>query len=259
MSPDAHQVCAGLTFTFVYLDDVLVSSPDGPSHIQLLRLNLQWFKEYAVVINLNKCEFGLSEISLHGHKVTSSGISPLQKHAQGVQEYPRPSSHLEILRFLGLINFYRRFISGAARILKSLTDSIAATSRSFQWTAEIDSAFHQDKSALATASLLVHPIPSANLAIAVDASATHVGAVLQQFEDSLGSCGLFQQEIIRFGDALFYVRPRTARRFSRYLNLLTNLYIKISRQGSCRAGVDKVRPAGQIRPMSFVDPAHGQM
>ena len=47
----------------------------------------------------------------------------------------------------------------------------------------MDSAFCQAKSALATASLLVRPLPSAKLALAVDASATPVGAVLQQFED----------------------------------------------------------------------------
>ena len=155
MSPEDQQVSTGLTFTFVYLDDVLVSSPEGPSHIQLLRLNLQWFKEYGVVTNLNKCEFGLSGISLLGHKLTFSGISPLQKHTQAVQEYPRPSDRLEIQRFLGLINVYRRFVSGAARILKPLIDSLAGTSRSFQWTAEMESAFRQAKSALATASLLV--------------------------------------------------------------------------------------------------------
>ena len=184
------QVCAGLT----YLDDVLVFSPDGPSHIKHLRLILQRFKEYGLVINLNKCPFGLSEISFLGHKVTSSGISRLQKHTQAVKEYPRPSDRLEVQRFLGLINFYRRFISGAARILKPLTDSLAGIYRTFQWTAEMDSAFHQAKSAPATAYLLVHPLPSATLALAVDASATHVGAVLQQFYNRqiLGFFCLFQ-------------------------------------------------------------------
>ena len=57
------------------------------------------------------------------------------------------------------------------------------TIRNFQWTAEMDSAFPEAKRALATASLLVNPLPSATLALAVDASATHVGAVLQQFVD----------------------------------------------------------------------------
>ena len=190
------QNCAGLTFTFVYLDDVLVSSPDDPSHIQHLRHILQQFKEYGLVINLKKCAFGLSEISFLGHKVTSSGISPLQKHSQAVKEYLRPSDRLEVQRFLGLINFYRRFISGAAKILKPLTDSLAGTSRIFQWTAEMDSAFHQAKRALVTASLLVHPLPSTTLALAVDASATHVGAVLQQFVDkSLAHLAFFSRKL----------------------------------------------------------------
>ena len=57
------QVCSGLNFTFVYLDDVLVSSPDGPSHIKHLRLILERFKEYGLIINFKKCAFGQSEIS----------------------------------------------------------------------------------------------------------------------------------------------------------------------------------------------------
>ena len=86
--------------------------------------------------------------------MTSSGISPLQKHTQAVQEYPCPSDRLELQRFLGLIHLYR-FISGAARILKPLTVSLAGTSRSFQRTAEMDFAFLQAKSALVNAALLV--------------------------------------------------------------------------------------------------------
>ena len=57
------QVCSGLNFTFVYLDDVLISSPDGPSHIKHLRLILERFKEYGLIINFKKCPFGQSEIS----------------------------------------------------------------------------------------------------------------------------------------------------------------------------------------------------
>ena len=49
----------------------------------------------------------------------------------------------------------------------------------------MDSAFQQAKTALATATLLVHPLPYAALALAVDASATHVGAVLQQLQDGV--------------------------------------------------------------------------
>ena len=68
-------------------------------------------------------------------------------------------------------------------ILRPLTHSLVGQSRSLQWTAEMDSAFLQVKKALESASLLVHPRPSASLALPVDASATHVGGVLQQFQD----------------------------------------------------------------------------
>ena len=56
------EVCAGLPFTFVYIDDVLIASPDLETHLQHLRHVLQRFQQNGLVINHDKCEFGRSEI-----------------------------------------------------------------------------------------------------------------------------------------------------------------------------------------------------
>ena len=91
---------------------------------------------------------------------------------------PRPSDRLQLQRFLGLVNFYRRFIPKAVMILRPLKHSLVGQSPSLQWTVEMESAFLQVKKALESAYILVHPRPSASLALAVDASATHVGGAL---------------------------------------------------------------------------------
>ena len=54
------EVCASLPFTFVYIDDVLITSPDLKTHLQHLRLFLQRFLQNSLVINPAKCEFGRS-------------------------------------------------------------------------------------------------------------------------------------------------------------------------------------------------------
>jgi hypothetical protein len=81
--------------------------------------------------------------------------------------------------FLGLVNFYWRFILAAASILKPLTDSLKGSPKGAEriaWRPHMEKSFHDIKAALADVTMLAHPLPHAHLSIAVDASASHVGA-----------------------------------------------------------------------------------
>ena len=70
------EVCASLLFTFVYIDDALIASPDLKTNLQHLRLVLQRFQQNGLVINHAKCEFGRSEVSFLGPCMTSARSSP---------------------------------------------------------------------------------------------------------------------------------------------------------------------------------------
>jgi cleavage and polyadenylation specificity factor subunit 1 len=84
--------------------------------------------------------------------------------------------------FLGLVNFYRRFVPGAAKILRLLTDALRGSGKiKLVWIPSIEAAFNQAKQAVCDATRLSHPDPAASLSLAVDASDTHVGGVLQQW------------------------------------------------------------------------------
>ncbi len=81
------------------------------------------------------------------------------------------------------MNFYRRFIPGAAKILAPLTGALKGGERgstAIGWPPQMEEAFLAAKAALAAAVTLAHPSPSAELGLMVDASSTHVGAALQQ-------------------------------------------------------------------------------
>jgi hypothetical protein len=82
-------------------------------------------------------------------------------------------------RFLGMINFYRRFLPGIARILKPLTDATSTTGH-LSWTPEMTLSFQTAKSSLSSAIPLHFPNPSAPISLATDASNTHIRAVLHQ-------------------------------------------------------------------------------
>ncbi len=85
-------------------------------------------------------------------------------------------------RFLGMINFYRRFLPGVAGTLRPLTAALSGNPKVLvlPWTPDMKTAFAATKAALVAAVPLAHPLPGAALALATDASDIHVGAVLQQ-------------------------------------------------------------------------------
>jgi cleavage and polyadenylation specificity factor subunit 1 len=100
-----------------------------------------------------------------------------------IRVFERPRTLEQLQAFLGLINFYRRFVPAAAKILKPLTDALAGGQRSsaqLNWSADISAAFADARVALADTALLDHPAAAAELSLATDASATHIGGVLQQ-------------------------------------------------------------------------------
>jgi hypothetical protein len=81
------------------------------------------------------------------------------------------------------MNFYRRFVPKAAWIHKPLTEALKGSpcpKTPIGWTAEMPTAFQVAKEALCSATDLAFPRPQAELALMVDVSADHVGAVLQQ-------------------------------------------------------------------------------
>lgn len=173
-----------LPFVFIYLDDILIASKDFETHLHHLRLVLERLRSFGLVINPAKCLFAQQEVPFLGHLVSASGITPLLRHVEAVKNFPPPTDKQSLQRYLGLVNFFRRFLPAAALMLKPLTDALRSTTSSWSWTPQMQSAFEASRSALAEAATLRHPRPGAPVSLAVDASAHHIGAVLQQLEGS---------------------------------------------------------------------------
>ena len=79
-----------------------------------------------------------------------------------------------------MVNFYRKFIKDPALILAPLTNALKGPGKQLLWSSTLESAFLQAKNLLSAVPTLVHPVPGSALSVAVDASDSHVGAVLQQ-------------------------------------------------------------------------------
>lgn len=179
------EMTRGLDFVYTYLDDFLIFSRDKETHIEHLRQVFDRLQQYGMVINVSKCIFGVPEVKFLGYKVSASGIKPLEDKIQAIADFPIPKNVKELRRYLGMLNFYRRFIKNAAKIQAPLHTFLTGSGKGTQpidITGEALEAFEKSKESLCHAALLTHPDITAKLAIVTDASDTAIGAALQQMK-----------------------------------------------------------------------------
>ena len=181
---------------FVYLDDLLVTSPDHRTHKKHLKIIFTRLAEYGIIIGPEKCQFSTTELSFLGHHVCSQGISPLPSAVDVIVIFVRPEKQRALRRYLGMINYYHRFIPHCADKLTPLNQLLTAANEGqtrlspksnfdLKWDESAYLTFIESKQILANATLLVHPDHSAPLNITCDASDFAVGGVLQQYIDNV--------------------------------------------------------------------------
>lgn len=143
--------------------------------------------------------FGVGALDFLGHRITPQGFLPLESRVQAVREFPTPTSFRKLRKFLGLINFRRRFIPSCAHVLEPLTDLLRRDSKEtleFPWSAEHEKAFQDTKTQLASATLLMHPLSNSPTRLMVDALTTAVGEVLKQYNGKEGKpIGFFSKRL----------------------------------------------------------------
>lgn len=174
------KIFQGITFVFVYLDDILVASRSEQEHIGHLRQVFQILSDNGLVVKKEKCVFGVQELDYLGHRVTTDGVKPLPQRVEAMQKYPCPSDKAALTKFIGVINYYHRCLPHIAQTLAPLHAATCGKGKNITWTPECQTAFDKAKSALSKATLLAHPHPHATTSITVDASGTAVGGQLEQ-------------------------------------------------------------------------------
>ncbi len=171
-------VLGGLPFAFVYLDDILVASSDEKSHWLHLQAVFSVLQQNGLIVNPEKCLLPCSTVDFLGHRLSASGIGPLPSRVQAIAEFPRPATVKQLQAFLGLFNFYRRFIPAAAKVILPLTRALRGGPKGsaiLAWTPAMSTAFLAARGALSSSAAA-----GAEISLVTDASATHVGAVVQQ-------------------------------------------------------------------------------
>ncbi|KAJ9524331.1 hypothetical protein QJQ45_008531 [Haematococcus lacustris] len=168
----------------VYIDDILVMSNTPEEHVQHLRQVLQLMRENKFYAKLAKCEFNKTQLAFLGHIVGSKGIAVDPAKVQVVKEWPTPRNLKDLQAFLGLANYFRRFIPNFSSLAAPLTNltskQVAAV---YDWEhfggSELE-AFDGLKEALCSAPVLALPDFSKPFVVCTDASLVGTGGVLMQ-------------------------------------------------------------------------------
>ena len=163
----------------VYLDDIIILGRTFEEHLCNLHHVFSRLREAGLKLQPAKCTFCQKEVTFLGHIVSPSGVAPDPSKTDKVTSWPTPACKRDVQQFIGLANYYRRFIrnfASIARPLHRLTEKTA----SFKWTSECQTAFDSLKLKLTSAPVLAHPDGKYPFLLDTDASGSGIGAVLSQ-------------------------------------------------------------------------------
>jgi hypothetical protein len=170
-------------FVLVYLDDVLVMSRTPEEHITHLRLVLQALREHKLYAKASKCEFGRASLKFLGHVIGNGVVAVDPDKLRVLRDWPVPRSVSALRGFLGLANYFRRFVHRFATIAAPLYGLTSDAARDYPWDAwhppELY-AFNALKLALTSPPVLAVPDLRRPFTIQSDASDLGCGAVLLQ-------------------------------------------------------------------------------
>ena len=166
-------------FVVVYLDDIVVYSQSLREHVEHLRLVFSALKKNSLYVKKEKCEFCQQEIMFLGHKVSQGRIRMDERKVEAILDWSAPTKVTELRSFLGLANYYRRFIKDYSKMASPLTD-LLKKDKHWEWTEACQEAFQDIKQAVTSEPVLRLPDFELPFEVHTDASDRALGGVLVQ-------------------------------------------------------------------------------
>jgi hypothetical protein len=127
-------------FVVVYIDDILIFSKTVAEHQAHVRLVLDVLKREKFYVCKTKSSFAEKEIKYLGHIIDKQGIRLDPKKVEAVQTWPVPKNVHDVRSFLGLVNYFRKFIEHYSEIAVPLTN-LTRKASAWNWTGRCQDAF----------------------------------------------------------------------------------------------------------------------
>ena len=167
----------GIPYTGILLDNILISGPTDEKHLQNLEEVMKRLSEAGLRLKKSKSRFMQPTLECLGYRIDETGIYPVEAKVKAVQEAPTPTNVTELKAYLGLLNFYGKFLPNLSAELEPLYQLLRKNQR-WKWNTEQIRAFERSKTLLQSATVLVHYDQNKKLTVSCDASPYGVGAVL---------------------------------------------------------------------------------
>lgn len=171
-------------FMVVYLDGILIFNQSWDENPHYIRQVLQSLRQYKSRANLEKYTFDLTQVQYLGYIIDEQGVHVDPSKIQVIRDWPTPTTLIELHIFLGLANFYCRFMLGFSHITWPLGQVIKGGAKPKRfWSGTQQQAFSELKNHLCFALVLTLPDMQQPFEIETDASNYAIGVVLTQHGD----------------------------------------------------------------------------
>lgn len=172
-----EQILGDIDGVSVFLDDIKITAPNDELHIQRVHEVLSRLEKYNMRINEEKSQFLQDRIEYCGYVINKHGIQRMKCKVEAITNMKRPCNRDEVRVFMGLINYYGRFIRNLSDITYPL-NQLLRNDVEFIFDGKCEKSFQEIKKQMQSDVVLAHYDPKLPLVLAVDASPTGVGAVL---------------------------------------------------------------------------------
>ncbi|BHF68506.1 hypothetical protein SprV_0301154200 [Sparganum proliferum] len=149
-----------------------------PKDTEHLALVFDRLDKFGVITNLSKCVLGVPSLEFPGHHLDSEGLRLLSSKVEAIRDFPPRTSKCQLRRFVGMVNFYRRFLPNCADLMLPPNNMLSDPKGPLELTGGALTAFERIKNSLADITLLSYLAPESQLSLVVDASTVAVPAVL---------------------------------------------------------------------------------
>ncbi|KAG7301746.1 hypothetical protein JYU34_014734 [Plutella xylostella] len=168
----------GIPFVGIFIDDVIIGGRNITEHLQSLEMVMSRLCENGLKLKRNKCEFFVDEIKYLGYIICKDGVKTDPDKIKAMSEMAQPQNVTQLRSFLGLVNFYGRFVKNMSSIFPLY--ELLKKNVSWVWSDTCARAFNEVKRILSSSEVLAHYDESKPLILSCDASAQGVGGVLTQ-------------------------------------------------------------------------------
>jgi len=154
---------------------------------------LSRIKNAGLRVNPEKCIFLAKETKFLGHIINGEGVKTDEKKIEAIKCFGRPKCLKQLRSFLGLCNYYRKFIKNYSKFARALESMCGNNKDKLVWSETCETAFDELKRALSDTPVLIYPDFNKEFILDTDASFDTIGAVLSQLDDQ------GQERVVAYG------------------------------------------------------------